>query len=209
MSIEYLDKAGAVKIVSKIKELLNTKVEGAKKNNTVFTVTDNVIDLSPLATEELVYEVSDNNLSALTSAENRLNNTISTNYNALNSQITGINGELTKLNNNKQNVLTFNTAYNATTNKAATMKDITNAIGSITGIEFVVVETLPATGQRQGTIYLVAHAHGTNDSYDEYVWLKDSSKWEKIGTTDIDLSNYVSFDDLIVITETEINAMFA
>lgn len=209
MSIEYLDKAGAVKIVSKIKELLNTKVEGAKKNDTVFTVTDNVIDLAPLATEKMVLDTSERNYNAITSAEDRLNDRITTSHNVLDNKITIINGQIDKLNNNKQNVLTFNTAYNATTNKAATMKDITNAIGSITGIEFVVVETLPETGQRQGTIYLVAHAHGTNDSYDEYVWLKDSSKWEKIGTTDIDLSNYVSFDDLIAITETEINAMFA
>ena len=83
---------------------------------------------------------------------------------------------------------------------------INNALAGITGIEFKIVESLPATGNK-GTIYLKAHTHGTQDNYDEYVYV--NNKWEKIGNTDIDLSNYVTFDDLIAITNTEIDAIIA
>ncbi len=55
-------------------------------------------------------------------------------------------------------------------------------------MEYRVVESLPVTGTR-GTIYLIAHNHGDNDTYDEYLWVTD--KYEKIGNTDIDLSGYI------------------
>ena len=71
----------------------------------------------------------------------------------------------------------------------ATKKYVDDAIGGITGVEFKVVDKLPTTGEA-GVIYLVAHAHGTGDIYDEYIWVTD--KFEKIGNTDIDLSDYVT-----------------
>lgn len=71
----------------------------------------------------------------------------------------------------------------------ATKKYVDDAIGGITGVEFKVVEKLPTTGEA-GVIYLVAHTHGTQDIYDEYIWVTD--KFEKIGNTDIDLSGYVT-----------------
>ena len=69
---------------------------------------------------------------------------------------------------------------------------IADAISGITGFEFQVVTELPATGAK-GVIYLVSHSHGTNDGYDEYIWVNNG--FEKLGHTDIDLSNYVTFDD--------------
>lgn len=83
---------------------------------------------------------------------------------------------------------------------------INKALAGISGIEFKIVDSLPATGDK-GTIYLKAHTHGAQDNYDEYVYV--NNKWEKIGNTDIDLSNYVTFDDLIAITNTEIDAIIA
>lgn len=84
---------------------------------------------------------------------------------------------------------------------------INNAVSGITGIEFSVVSSLPATGAK-GVIYLVAHAHGTGDSYDEYIWLSDSSKFEKIGNTDIDLSAYLKSSDVTELTNTEIQNLW-
>ena len=75
----------------------------------------------------------------------------------------------------------------------ATKKYVDDAISGITEFEFSVVDVLPKTGER-GIIYLVAHAHGTGDIYDEYIWVTD--KFEKIGNTDIDLSSYVTNDEL-------------
>jgi len=66
---------------------------------------------------------------------------------------------------------------------------ITTAIGGITGIEYQVVQSLPVSGEA-GIIYLIANNGSNPNIYDEYIWL-DSNRFEKIGTTDVDLSNYV------------------
>lgn len=75
----------------------------------------------------------------------------------------------------------------------ATKKYVDDAISGITEFEFSVVDKLPATGEK-GIIYLVAHSHGTQDIYDEYIWVTD--KFEKIGNTDIDLSSYATHEEL-------------
>lgn len=81
---------------------------------------------------------------------------------------------------------------------------IATAVAGITSFEYEVVQSLPAEGEA-GVIYLVAHSHGTGDSYDEYIWV--SNAFEKIGNTDIDLSGYVLSTDLVAITSTEINTI--
>lgn len=85
---------------------------------------------------------------------------------------------------------------------------INEALSGITGIDFQIVSALPATGKK-GTIYLMAHSHGTGDSYDEYIWLPTSSKFEKIGNTDIDLSGYLKKTDMVAITNVEIDTITA
>lgn len=84
---------------------------------------------------------------------------------------------------------------------------INNAVSGITGIEFQIVSSLPSTGTK-GVIYLVAHAHATGDSYDEYIWLSDSNKFEKIGNTDIDLSAYVKSSDISELSNSEIQTLW-
>lgn len=55
-------------------------------------------------------------------------------------------------------------------------------------MHYVVVEELPTTGE-EGYIYLVPKAtSGTNNYYDEYMYINED--WEKIGDTEIDLSDY-------------------
>ncbi len=82
---------------------------------------------------------------------------------------------------------------------------VSAAIADVTQIAFSVVETLPTTGVT-GTIYLVAHSHATGDSYDEYIWLADAKKYEKIGNTDVDLSGYVKSSQMSAMTNTEIQS---
>ena len=68
------------------------------------------------------------------------------------------------------------------------------------------VTALPSTGEK-GVIYLVAHTHtGSGDVYDEYIWVTD--KFEKLGNTDIDLSDYAKTADFVAISETELAAMW-
>lgn len=84
---------------------------------------------------------------------------------------------------------------------------IQSALSGITGIDLKVVESLPTTGTK-GVIYLVAHAHGSGDAYDEYVWVAEKKAYEKIGNTDVDLSGYLKSTDITVLTETDFNTMW-
>lgn len=69
---------------------------------------------------------------------------------------------------------------------------INAAIAGISGISFVIVQTLPATGDA-GTIYLVPAGQSvTGDLYAEWIYL--NSAWEKLGTTAVDLTGMVSYD---------------
>lgn len=73
---------------------------------------------------------------------------------------------------------------------------ITDAVGKITSFEYKIVDSLPATSEgKKGVVYLVAHSGSTNqNSYDEYIFLpaegSTAARYEKIGTTDIDLIPY-------------------
>lgn len=84
---------------------------------------------------------------------------------------------------------------------------INSAVGNITSIKYQKVTSLPATGSN-GVIYLVAHSHGTQDIYDEYIWLSETKTYEKIGNTDIDLSAYVKSSELTAITTNDLNTMW-
>lgn len=84
---------------------------------------------------------------------------------------------------------------------------INESLSGITGIDIQVVESLPTTGAK-GIIYLVAHAHGSGDNYDEYVWVASKNTYEKIGNTDIDLSGYVQKTDLVELTDKDLATMW-
>lgn len=87
---------------------------------------------------------------------------------------------------------------------------INAALADITGIDFQIVQTLPSTGEK-GVIYLVPNSGSGNNSYDEYIWITNgsTSRFEKIGTTDVDLSGYVLYTDLVAITNSEIDTIVA
>lgn len=73
---------------------------------------------------------------------------------------------------------------------------LNNAVGKITSFEYKIVSSLPSTSEgKKGVIYLVAHSGSTtNNVYDEYIFLpaegSTAARYEKIGTTDIDLTPY-------------------
>ena len=86
---------------------------------------------------------------------------------------------------------------------------IMDAIGSITGIDFQIVQTLPASGTK-GVIYLMSNSGTNPNSYDEYIWITPSGgtgRFEKIGTTDVDLSGYLQISAYI--TNAEIDTIVA
>lgn len=100
-----------------------------------------------------------------------------------------------------------NTTQIATTAfvKTAVSSAIADAVAGITQFKFSVVDSLPTTGV-VGTIYLIKHSHTTSDGYDEYIWLGDSLKYEKLGNTDVDLSGYVKTSQMSAMTNTEIQS---
>lgn len=89
------------------------------------------------------------------------------------------------------------------------------ALANFTGVSFSIVNTLPATGE-DGIFYLVPNSGSGNNTYDEYIWVTipgaqegdpATTRFEKIGTTNIDLSGYVQTTDLNAITNAEIDTI--
>lgn len=56
------------------------------------------------------------------------------------------------------------------------------------------------------TIYLLANSGSENNIYDEYIVV--DGKPEKVGTTEVDLTNYVKNSDLVKISNEEIDTAF-
>lgn len=83
---------------------------------------------------------------------------------------------------------------------------INSAINGITSISFEIVTTLPTNG-KNGVFYLISNGGASGNSYDEYVWV--SGKFEKIGTTDVDLSGYLKKIDVTYATDADIEALFS
>ena len=82
---------------------------------------------------------------------------------------------------------------------------IAAAVGAINSFDAEKVDSLPATGVEH-KVYLVPHVHGSDDNFDEYMWI--GGKWEKIGNTDIDLTAYAKTSDFQPITTAELEAMW-
>lgn len=69
-----------------------------------------------------------------------------------------------------------------------TKDEVKNLINAIKTIQMEVVAELPETGQNN-IIYLIARGNQeVSNIYDEYIYVNES--WEKIGSTDVDLTNY-------------------
>lgn len=86
--------------------------------------------------------------------------------------------------------------------KTETDNAIATAIAGVTQIRFSIVQTLPATGEN-GVIYLVPNGQ----VYDEYIYVNNT--FEKLGSTDVDLSSYVQASQLVEATEAEIDTILA
>ena len=69
------------------------------------------------------------------------------------------------------------------------------------------LQTKHPTGAN-GTIYLVQNTGSGTNSKDEYFWDSNSLTYEKFGSTDIDLSNYVTKDDIAELSTADVNDAF-
>ena len=86
-----------------------------------------------------------------------------------------------------------NVDLSAYAKSADVTKEIASAVSGGTQIDYSVVETLPSTGKK-GIIYLVANSDSGNNIYDEYIYI--NSKFEKLGSREMDLSSYAKKTDI-------------
>jgi hypothetical protein len=93
--------------------------------------------------------------------------------------------------------------------KAEVNDAIATAIAGVTQIRYQIVQELPAEGEN-GVIYLILYAQGPQGNiYQEWIWIANTESYETLGSTNqIDLSNYVTFDDIEPITNTEIESAY-
>lgn len=73
--------------------------------------------------------------------------------------------------------------------------EVNSLIDAVSSVTFEVVQVLPSQDISLSTIYLVPKQDAeTNDIYDEYIYV--NNVWEKIGSTEMDLTDYVTTSDL-------------
>lgn len=174
---KYLDKDGLIFLWAKIKDMFATKEQGTKAESALQTI--------KIGTDG-------ENLNKDGTAVLPTYPTVPTNV-----------GDFT----NNVKYQTENDVKNA----------ITEAVGAITQVEFIKLASgeydaetgVPTISSqaKSGKIYLTKNSGSTPNQYDEYIWLASDSAFEKIGTTDVDLSGYVLSSDLVAITNAEIETI--
>ncbi len=191
----YLDNAGVTQILTKIKSLLAKKAEitaiptkvSQLTNDSNYQTNGDVNSKISASLEKLSYDVKDVAASEI-------------NPDYFLSDITQSNGKISATK------VSFFDKWNRCFTKSisdgyaitAPIVDskIARAVGKITSFEYKIVSSLPATSEgKKGIIYLVAHSGSTAQNiYDEYIFLpaegSTAARYEKIGTTDIDLTPY-------------------
>ena len=196
----YLDNAGVTQILTKIKSLLAKKAEITAIPTKVSQLTNdsqyqNATEVNTkIGTElgKLNYDVKEQEESDY-------------NWDYFLSDITQSNGKI------KAEKVSFHTKWDrefaqSITDGNAVTRPIVNqmiskSVGEITSFEYKVVSELPPESDgRKGTIYLLRHGGNDNtNSFDEYILVDTftgtdgivySAHYEKIGTTDIDLTPY-------------------
>lgn len=93
-------------------------------------------------------------------------------------KITGLDTALAR----KQDTLVFNTAYNASSNKAATMADVNNAVSGLSGAMHYVGES--TTDPAGGTATVEGHedwASGDVVTYNAKEYVYDGENWRELG----------------------------
>lgn len=185
----YLDNAGVTQILTKIKSLLAKKAE-------ITAIPTKVSDL----TNDRQYQTPDDVTYTISNRLGELDVPTTGGEDWFICSVSQTNGVISANKKNFDNsvddrILTL-LNQGSLADKSFVMERIEAAVGKITSFEYKIVDSLPAVSEgKKGTIYLVAHSGSTNqNSYDEYIFLpaegSTSARYEKIGTTDIDLTPY-------------------
>lgn len=197
----YLDNAGVTQILTKIKSLLAKKAEITAIPTKVSQLTND----SKYQTDSDVSTKVSTELGAL-DYDGPINSNDQDEPTFYISNVTQKDGKISATRN--RFLYAWDRAYlkaiesNLAISQQGVDQKISAAVGKITSFEYKIVDSLPATTEgKKGTIYLVAHSGSTNqNSYDEYIFLpaegSTAARYEKIGTTDIDLTPYAKKTDI-------------
>lgn len=191
----YLDNAGVTQILTKIKSLLAKKAEITAIPTKVSQLTND----SYYQTEYDVNTKITDKLNTLDLTSEDIPSTIDEGQYFI-SELSQENGLVKAKKTQFATMFTVNLeaaqSQGDVVSLAQLSQSITDAVGKITSFEYKIVDSLPTVSDgKKGVIYLVAHSGSTsNNSYDEYIFLpaegSTEARYEKIGTTDIDLTPY-------------------
>lgn len=205
----YVDENGALYLITKVLSLLAKKVN-AETGKTLIDTTDlqKLTGIEAGAEVNTIDVVKVNNV--IQEIANKTLNLI------IPTKVSELANDSNFINNTELEQKGFQTAANVnsiiaekgylTEEEVSTL--IAAALGNITNISYSVVTQLPEVGEL-GTIYLIANNSGeTNNIYDEYIYIKSTGKFEKLGSTKLDLTGYLKETDLVPISNQEIDNMF-
>ena len=77
-------------------------------------------------------------------------------------------------------------------------EEVNSLLGNLTRLTLQVVQELPEVGTEH-VIYLVPNDESGNNVFEEWIFIQ--SKWEMIGTTEVDLSNYYTKEEVDLLLE--------
>lgn len=148
--------------------------------------------ITPTMQEQEVWIFTDDEV--YTSAEKTKLNGIEAGAQVNPTKLSELSNDVNFITNSINNLTNYYTKTNT-----YTKTEVNDLINGITSMNVVVVQTLPTSGISATTIYLVPKSTSqTNNAYDEYLYV--NNKWEKIGDTTIDLSNYALKSEIPTVT---------
>lgn len=148
--------------------------------------------ITPTMQEQEVWIFTDDEV--YTSAEKTKLNGIEAGAQVNPTKLSELSNDVNFITNSVNNLTNYYTKTNT-----YTKTEVNDLINGITSMNVAVVQTLPTSGISATTIYLVPKSTSqTNNAYDEYLYV--NNKWEKIGDTTIDLSNYALKSEIPTVT---------
>lgn len=199
----YLDNAGVTQILTKIKSLLAKKAEitaiptkvSQLTNDRQYQTPDDVTASIDTRLGELDYDFANAKNETVTSTPEA-----GTGADVYVTSISETDGVISAKKWSFGNMFNRHVLRSQIPDIAQVRSEINTAVGKITSFEYQVVSELPPESDgKKGTIYLLRHGGNDNtNSFDEYILVDTYSSggitynahYEKIGTTDIDLTPY-------------------
>lgn len=202
--MKYLDQNGLVLLWEKAKSVFVAKVAGKGLSSNDYAIADKekLADITAGATKVAV--LPQNGKISINGVEKTVYALQPASGYGLGGVTVGIGlavdaaGKLTN-NITKISQMTNDSGYQTETDVTTAVTEAFEDING--GLSYVVVDALPASGQK-GVVYLLAGDGSVNNIYDEYIW--QDNRYELIGSTQTDLSGYVKLGDLAVITNAQI-----